>query len=78
MHQHIIFPFQGFQTSIISNKKIIHEKLGINSVALGPYVIYMSAIFYPKLTSFTSYSVAPAQTYMLRCAKNLKTHFHGN
>ena len=65
-------------TSIINNKKIIHEKFGINSDALGPYVIYMSARFYPKWTSFTSYITAPTQTYMLRCAKNLKTHFHGN
>ena len=37
----------------------------IDSVALGPYVLYMSARFYPKLTSFTSYKAAPAQTYML-------------
>ena len=63
---------------MINNKKLIHEKFRINSVALGPYVIYMSARFYPKLTSFTLNIAAPAQTYMLRCAENLKTHFHGN
>ena len=49
-----------------------------NSVALGPYVLYMSARFHPKLTSFTSYIAALAQTYMLRCAENLKTQFHRN
>ena len=43
-----------------------------NSVALVPYVIDMSTKFYPKMTSFTSYSVAPAQTYMLRCAEKIK------
>ena len=66
-------------TSIINNnKKIIHEKFWINSVALGPYALYMSTRFYPKLTSFTSYSVASAQRYMLWCAENLKTQFKGN
>ena len=38
---------------------------GDDDDALGPYVLYMSARFYPILTSFTSYIVAPAQTYML-------------
>ena len=45
---------------------------------LGPYVLYMSARFYPKCTPFTSYIAAPAETYMLRCVENLKTQFHGN
>ena len=54
------------------------KKFRINGAAVGPYVLYMYAIFYPKWTSFTSYIATPTQTYMLRCADNLKTNFHGN
>ena len=79
MHPHITFSFQGFYTSIINNNnKIIQDFFWKNSVALVPYVIYIYARVYPKMTSFTSYSAAPSQTYMLWCAENLKTHFKGN
>ena len=49
--------------------KKIHETIWINSVALGQYLLYMSARFYTKLTSFTSYIAAPTQTYVMMCWK---------
>jgi len=65
LHAHRAFSFQGFQTSIIINKiNNSWKKLKKVCQALVPYVIYMSTSFYPKITSFTSYSVAHAQTYI--------------
>ena len=55
----------------------MHESFWKNSVALVPYVLYLSARVYPKMASFTYYSATHVETYMLWSTENLKTQFKG-